>query len=120
MSLVWPSWRYRRHPETGEIEKRIFNSVSEAMNAGEGWVSSPADIDSAKALSPVLIGPEPSNEPFGRELGVEPSGPNPATGEIDFSGLDDVSLREIATNAGVKVDKRWGRARLEAELRNAK
>lgn len=115
-TLVWPSYRYRKHPETGHPDKRVFNSHSELLNAGEGWHRSPADIPSQKPSSPVLEAPAAPGEP----AIVEPCA-NVANSpsEIDFSGLDDAALREIAAKAGVKVDKRWGRARLEAELKGA-
>jgi hypothetical protein len=76
-----------RRAENGGIEKRIFSGPNEIE--GAGWVQSPADI------------------------GKEPEEPQ----ALDFTGLSDDELREIAAKAGVKIDRRWGRARLEAALR---
>jgi hypothetical protein len=128
--LHWPSWRFRAHPETGGLEKRVFHSQSEFMNAGEGWVQSPADIGKSpekpaeaptaakapkateaapEAASPATEAPAASSE----TQSAKPSGP------IDFEGLDDAALRDIAEKAGIKIDKRWGRRRLEDALRNS-
>lgn len=107
----WPSWRYRRHEE-GHIEKRIFQNASELMNAGEGWCASPADVDSHEALSAATGDPGGSDGHQGEEVASAP-------GELNFSGLDDEDLRDIAERAGVRIDRRWGRARLEAALRGA-
>ena len=110
--LVWPSWRYRRNPENGGMDMRVFQNLSELLNAGEGWVTSPADIDSAEATAAALSDPGANDEHQGEEAASEP-------GEINFAGLDDEALREIAAKAGIKVDRRWGRATLEAKLREA-
>ena len=94
------------------MDMRVFQNLSELLNAGEGWVTSPADVDSAEAPAAAPSDPGENDEHQGEEAASEP-------GAIDFAGLDDETLREIAAKAGVKVDRRWGRATLEAKLREA-
>lgn len=122
MSSVWPSWRYRRNTETGETDGRIFQNLSELINAGEGWCLSPADVDAQKAkeAAPVpvsVFGEQGSAEAISAATEAPDAANTPD--EIDFTGLDMDALCDIAEKAGIKVDRRWGRTTLEAKLREA-
>lgn len=99
--LIWPSWRFRKG-EGGAVEKRIFNSPHDV---GEGWVQSPALIVWEDEV-------EPSPAP-----GIAVVEPQSA--DLDLSKLSKADLVEIAAEAGVTIDKRWGRARIEQALKNA-
>lgn len=104
MTQLWPSWRYRR-AEDGGIESRIFQGPDDIE--GEGWVDSPALIVSAPP--PVQESVEPDR------VESEPQ----ETKQLDFSALSKEDLVEIAEKSGTHIDKRWGRARIEAALKEA-
>jgi hypothetical protein len=95
MVVYWPSWRYRAGLD-GEIEGQIFEAEHHVPE-GEGWVDSPALVT----------------------LPARPEAINSLVAPINFDGMSDDDLKEIAAKAGVKIDKRWGRKRLEDALRNA-
>ena len=97
MVVYWPSWRYRAGAD-GLLEGQIFEQADHVPE-GKGWVDSPALVTL------------PSKAGETNALVDAP---------IDFGGLSDDELRAIATESGVKTDKRWGRKRLEDALRNGK
>lgn len=134
MKNLWPSWRYRRLADGG-IESRIFNGPGEVI--GDGWRDSPAFIDDATEISDVNSTKEQENgeESIRPEDGHESEGTHGAEGRqefetgdgkerqgrevLNFDGLSKDDLIAIADKGGVKIDRRWGRDRIEAALRAA-
>ena len=120
---VWPSCRYRRNPETDDIDWHIFlnrNELFEAQERQGGWVNSPALVDSVEALSPAKDAPKPAEEHQDEQAQESENAETEQSDDLDFSGLDDDALRDIASKAGIKIGPRWGRARIEEALRSAK
>ena len=93
MVVYWPSWRFRAGTD-GEIEGQIFEAADHVPE-GEGWVTSPALVVLPAKITQNALAEAP----------------------ISFDGLSDDELRDIAAKAGIKVDGRWGRKRLEEALR---
>jgi hypothetical protein len=132
MKKLWPSWRYRRLPDGG-IESRIFTGPGEIT--GEGWEDSPALLSEVKAASNIEEkndgeetdgrtrpeGQHPEPEDAQRGEGREDGPGDGETGEqvLNFEGLSKEALIDIADKAGVKIDRRWGRSRIEDALRSA-
>lgn len=135
MKKLWPSWRYRRGADGG-IESRVFKGPDEIT--GDGWKDSPALIDvseDASAPEAEISAIEPSKEhDHGEEAseGAEDRGPEPeesegeeagqGTGEgqvLNFDGLSKEAIIDIADKAGVKIDRRWSRARIIDALKEA-
>jgi len=130
MKKLWPSWRYRRLPDGG-IESRIFNGPGEIT--GEGWEDSPALLGEVKAATNI----EEKNDGEETDGRTRPEGQQPedaqrsegsedgpGNGEtsrqvLNFEGLSKEALIDIADKAGVKIDRRWSRNRIEETLRSA-
>jgi hypothetical protein len=100
--LIWPSWRFRR-AEDGRLEKCIFDGPHDV---GKGWVQSPALIKWGGEEDPA---PAPVSEPPTEDQSAS----------LDLSKLSKADLADIAEKAGVTIDKRWGRARIEQALKEA-
>jgi hypothetical protein len=115
---TWPAWRYR--VAEGRIIGAVFASEAE-VPAGEGWGDVPnrdaplevsAVPEVAARIMPPADEPSPDAAP-GDDLTAMAGEP------IDFAGLSIDDLRDIAAKAGVKIDGRWKRARVEQALTDA-
>jgi hypothetical protein len=82
-----------------ENEAQIFESPDH-VPPNEGWVDSPA-----------LVAP--------REKPAAEATNSLAAGSLDLAALSLDDLKEIVSKAGVKIDGRWGRARIEQALKEA-
>jgi hypothetical protein len=95
MSMIdreFPCWRYRAG------EAKLFQTPEALAEAGGVWYDSPAKVGTVAEAAPVV----PSE-----------------SGGIDFSGLSIESLREVAAQNGIAVDKRWKEKRILDEINAA-
>jgi hypothetical protein len=95
MHQEFPCWRYN------EAGAKLFQTPEALAEAGGVWYDSPAKVG------------KPAEAPVVRE---NRTGEN---GGIDFSGLSIESLREVAAQNGIAVDKRWKEKRIIDEINAA-